>query len=192
MATESNSDVIFECYVQSQSHARIWWRKNNKKLSESNRKFRVTHAAYNASFLRVAINQQYHQTKLYSDDPKNRRKNNSGGQGANRKRPRTNYSLNITCVAENAYGQVESTAQFNVIDESDRKAEKFPIVSISKPRSVEPDQMFHIECNVSRLTHPGSQVDWYQGNKPISLLNNESAGQNTKYLVNFTKVNNGK
>ena len=58
-----------------------------------------------------------------------------------------------------------------------------PIISISNPKSVEPDSTFRIECNISNI-NSASSVQWYQSNRPI---NND----NKKYLINVTRTHDG-
>ncbi len=43
----------------------------------------------------------------------------------------------------------------------------FPSLSISNPKSVEPNTLFRIDCN----TTVGSRVQWYHSNVPIRFSN---------------------
>ena len=78
-------NAIFECHVFSYPLARISWKKNNKKLNEHNKKYKILHGS-NVSFLRITDASHTH-----------------------------NGVLRITCVAENHFGIAESMASLNVI-----------------------------------------------------------------------------
>lgn len=149
----AKGDAIYECSVLSYPSAHIIWRKNGKKLSESNKKFRIIHGS-NVSFLRVT-------DASYS----------------------FNNLLNITCCAENNQGSAEASAVLHVIPEKE-KPRKFPYILISNPKSVEPDTLFKIECNVSNLFQL-SQLQWYQSNRPINF-------DTDKYFSNFSRLEDGK
>jgi hypothetical protein len=166
-------NAIFECHVFSFPLARISWKKNNKKLNEHNKKYKILHGS-NVSFLRITDASHTH-----------------------------NGVLRITCVAENHFGIVEATASLNVISgmnllnrntktqfrnfekesfffliiKEREKPKQFPIAQISYPKSVEPNSLFRIECNVT-----GEQpvnIQWYQSNKPVFF-------DNQNYYTNWT------
>ena len=59
----------------------------------------------------------------------------------------------------------------------------FPQINISNPKSVEPDSIFRIECNISNNVKLSS-IHWYQENKPIII-------DNKKYFMNLTHLNKG-
>ncbi|CAF0709713.1 unnamed protein product [Brachionus calyciflorus] len=144
----AKNDIIFECHVLGYPLAQISWRKNNKKLSEHNKKFRIIHGT-NVSFLRVT-DASYVQN---------------------------NNKLNITCLAENIIGQDEQNSVLTILSERDRP-KKIPFITITHPKSVEPDTLFKIDCNV---THFANNIQWYQSNRPISF-------DNDKYFSNFSWV----
>jgi hypothetical protein len=153
----ARGDALFECHFHSAT--KIYWRKNSKILSETHRRFLINHAyANNASYLRVTDASQLsnHHNKY-------------------------NF-LNITCIAENSHGRVESTAHLLIISEN-KKPLHFPEVRVSSARSVEPEAPFRIECNVSNVLYP-SQVLWYENNRPVVF-----DGQ--KYLSNFSIISSG-
>lgn len=56
-------------------------------------------------------------------------------------------------------------------------------MTISNPKSVEPDTPFKLECNLSNINHP-SNVHWYQANRLIHYDNN-------RYFSNWTALNDG-
>lgn len=143
--------AIFECQVLSYPLSQIVWKKNNKKLNENNKKFKITHGS-NLSILRVTD---------------------------------VNNSINVTCVAENANGvSQEATAHLSVVHEKDRP-KQFPLVRITNPKSVEPDNLFKIDCNVTSHGVPLTNLVWYQSNKPINF-------ENSKYFSNFTRLDVGR
>ena len=142
-------NAIFECHVISYPSSQISWKKNNKKLSEHNKKFRIVHGS-NVSFLRVT-------DASHS----------------------LNNILNLTCVAENSYGSVESVAFLHVVPEKD-KPKNYPNVQINYPKSVEPDTLFRIECNITSLEQPVN-VQWYQSNRPIYF-------DSDKYFTNSSVI----
>jgi len=132
-------DALFECNVLSYPVAQITWKKNNKKLSDMNKKFRIIHGSNNVGYLRVTDANSF----AY------------------------NNVINITCIAENDMGTVEATSHLHIIPEKDRP-KNFPLVQISNPKSVEPDVPFRIECNITNHVNP-LVVKWYQSNKPINF-----------------------
>ena len=48
----ARGNAIFECHVFSYPLARISWKKNNKKINEHNKKFKISHGS-NVSFMRI-------------------------------------------------------------------------------------------------------------------------------------------
>lgn len=59
------------------------------------------------------------------------------------------------------------------------KPKQFPIAQISYPKSIEPNTLFRIECNVT-----GEQpvnLQWYQSNKPVYF-------DNQNYYTNWTTI----
>lgn len=143
-------NIVFECSVQSFPRSQITWKKNNKKLSENHKKFRIIHGT-NVSYLRVI---------------------DAG-----------NFKMDITCLAENIIGRDEQTVVLNILPERE-KPFFFPFSTISYPKSVEPDTLFKLECNVTNLNSP-SAVQWYQSNRPITFGNG-------KYFSNFSIIKNSK
>jgi hypothetical protein len=81
----AKGNAIFECHVVSYPLAQITWKKNNKKLSENNKKFKIIHGS-NLSLLRV---REASYVAL-------------------------NNVLNITCTAENRHGVAEATSFLHV------------------------------------------------------------------------------
>lgn len=150
-------DALFECNVLSYPVAQITWKKNNKKLSDMNKKFRIIHGSNNIGYLRVTDANSF----AY------------------------NNVINITCIAENDMGIVEATSHLNIIPEKDRP-KNFPIIQISNPKSVEPDTLFRVECNITNHVNP-LVVQWYQSNKPI-IFDDQSS--NPKYYSNWTRSDN--
>jgi len=53
----------------------------------------------------------------------------------------------------------------------------FPSLSISNPKSIEPNSLFRIDCN----TTIGSRVQWYQSNVLIRFSNED-------HFLNWTKI----
>jgi hypothetical protein len=156
--------AIFECRTttSSSSFAQISWKKNGKRVSETNKKFKITQDVVSndvvSSILRI-------------ND--------------------VNHALNITCVAESVRGggeRVEQTvhlATIGVGSERDRPNRPIPLIRITNPKSVEPDSLFRIECNV---TSPGGLSDggvhWYQANRPVDF-------DNSKYFTNVSRIDAG-
>ena len=81
----AKGDAIIECKVVSYPAAQISWVKNDKKLSEHNRKFKIVYGP-NVSFLRI-------RDASYS----------------------WQKSLNITCMAENNYGTAQASTSLTII-----------------------------------------------------------------------------
>ena len=132
VTVSARGDALFECHVQPGSGGgvtRITWRKNSKVLAENHKRYVVNHAGPEASYLRV------------TDAPQ------LGGSNQNHQHQRLSF-LNLTCVAENAHGRVESTAHMFIVGEKD-KPTRFPRVQVSAARSVEPDTAFQVECNAT-------------------------------------------
>lgn len=146
----SMGSIVLECRVKSFPLSQITWKKNNKKLSENHKKFRIIHEA-NVSYLRVI---------------------DAG-----------NFKMDITCLAENKIGRDEQTVVLNILPDREKPI-FFPFATITNPKSVEPDTLFKLECNVTNLNSP-SGIQWYQSNKPITLGND-------KYFSNFTIIKNSK
>ena len=94
-----------------------------------------------------------------------------------------NNKLNIACVAENIVGEDEQTVVLTVLSERDRP-KKFPLISITNPKSVEPDSLFKIECNITHL-YQTNAIKWFQSNKPIDF-------DNEKYFTNYSRIDDGK
>ena len=156
----ASGDAIFECSVIGYPLAQISWKRNNKKLSDNNKKFRIVHGS-NISFLRVtdAVAGGHGGVGL------------GGGGGSSNK-------MNITCVAENGYGHDHVTSTLSVLPERERP-KSFPLVHISNPKSVEPNAMFRIECNITSPIEP-VVVEWFQANRPVRF-------DNPKYFTNWTR-----
>ena len=85
MTILAKGDAIFECKILSYPSSQISWKKNNKKLSDNNKKFRIIHGS-NISYMRVT----------------DAGHSNTG-------------AINITCHAENIYGSTESFAMLNIL-----------------------------------------------------------------------------
>ena len=156
---------MIECHVAANPHAQIWWKKNNKRLSDTNRKFRVS-SSLNASYLRVSEASQLSSSV---------------------------HSLSLTCVAENVHGMSEATARLHIVPAKQQKQTllnrhdtnlNFPQVRITPPRSVEPDTSFRIECN---STNSNENLFWYQSNRPVILFDGGEI-QQQQYVANFTKL----
>lgn len=143
-------DIVFECRVQSFPLAQISWKKNNKKLSENHKKFRIIHGT-NVSYLRVI--------------------------------DASNSKMDIACLAENIIGKDERNVILSVLSEQERPL-FFPFATITYPKSVEPDTLFKLECNVTNLNSPMG-VQWYQSNRPITF-------GNSKYFSNFSIIDDSK
>lgn len=146
----ANGDIVFECSVQSFPLAQISWKKNNKKLSENHKKFRIVHGT-NVSYLRVI--------------------------------DASNSKMEIACMAENSLGKDEQSVVLNVVPERE-KPDYFPFATVTYPKSVEPNTLFKLECNVTNLNSPVG-IQWYQANRPISF-------GNKKYFSNFSIIDDSK
>lgn len=131
--------------------AQITWKKNNKKINDNNKKFKIVYST-NLSYLRVTDASH------------------------------TINSLNITCHVENHRGSTESHAYLNVLSDTN-KPKQFPEMTISNPKSVEPEAPFKLECNLTNIIHP-SNILWYQSNRLIQYDNN-------KYYSNWTALSDG-
>ncbi len=160
----SKGSAVFECKIHSQTLAQITWRKNNKKLSLSNKKFRVLHVGANVSYLRIS-DATGHTNNLNSIN-----------------------HINITCIVENLHGLVEQTVHLNVLPEKDRQSSailsQFPHVRITQSKLIESDTQFKIECNVTNLYNV-NQFQWFQDNRPVST-------DNERYFSNFSKLTESK
>jgi hypothetical protein len=153
----AQGNALFECKVRAYPPAIITWKKNNRRLNDKNKKFRIIQDVEieNLSYLRVTYSQNF----------------------------QTRNSLNVTCEARNYYGTTEATAQLNIIPDNEMPVD-FPHASISNPKSVEPDTLFSIECNVTSHIQP-FDVKWYQSNKEINFI------KGGKYYSNSTQIDKG-
>ncbi len=92
-------------------------------------------------------------------------------------------SLDISCHAENQIGTAESHSFLQILAEKDKIQYKFPEITISNPKSVEPDTPFRIDCILSD-DNSAVNLEWYQSNKLINFDNN-------KLTSNTTNLNDG-
>jgi hypothetical protein len=145
------SDAIFECSVPaSYPPAQFSWRKNNKRLNENNKKFKITHDS-NWSVLRVTdVNHAI------------------------------NVTCVAESVQQQGGWRHEATATLSVIPEKDKPRQLLPLIRISNPKSVEPSHLFRIDCNVTSPGTPLTSLVWYQSNRPISFENSKYSTNSTR------------